>query len=149
MASSISQFAEFGIRRHRLPSAVPGLAPERQERHFTLKPEGDFPSPVECVVTVPDWVDVNGEERSLKVSLRMRAKRHSVDHCGAVPMEGVDPPSAATSTSAHENSPGPQSAPMERAHISAVSEKHVDAEEAIATHVIELGMEVEETERYS
>ena len=128
-----------------------GLAPERQERHYTLKPEtNSFESPVECVVTVPDWVDVYGEEKSLKVSLRMRAKKPVVEEDDAA--EGSEAGQADTTGDALAPSTttagSSSSVPMERqASFQEIGGKN-ETEDVIMTHVVELGMEVEEVERY-
>jgi hypothetical protein len=72
---SSSPYQEFVVKRHKLPNAVNPLAPIGTERHFTLKPELKTGSPVECIVTVPEWIDINGGERSFRITMRMRAKR--------------------------------------------------------------------------
>ncbi|WVQ65031.1 uncharacterized protein L199_003201 [Kwoniella botswanensis] len=152
---SSSKWTPFTIQRHRMPSAVVPYSQGATERHFTLRPESDSTSPVECVVTVPDWVDVNGKEKSLKVSLRVRARKPVAE-----PME-VDTPEAcsngSTSTSTSSSSTADEegsslgggsreleSIPMERS-----SGKGKRAESDLSTYILELGMEVEEVERYS
>nr|XP_019050465.1 hypothetical protein I302_00899 [Kwoniella bestiolae CBS 10118]OCF29395.1 hypothetical protein I302_00899 [Kwoniella bestiolae CBS 10118] len=149
---SSSKWSPFTIQRHRLPSAIGHSAQERTERHFTLRPEADSTSPVECVVTVPDWVDVNGEEKSLKVSLRVRARKPVSQGMD------VDTPQASSSESGSSAAPTTndetplsgggsrelESVPMERS-----SGKGKKAEEDLSTYILELGMEVEETERYT
>ncbi|EIW67223.1 hypothetical protein TREMEDRAFT_64469 [Tremella mesenterica DSM 1558] len=74
---SQSKFAPITVRRHRLPSAVRGHVYVPGERHYTIKPN-ESTCPVECVVTVPEWVDVHGDERSIKISLRVRARRDAI-----------------------------------------------------------------------
>ncbi|OCF56500.1 hypothetical protein L486_05350 [Kwoniella mangroviensis CBS 10435] len=152
---SSSKWTPFTVQRHRMPSAVVPYPQGATERHFTLRPESDSTSPVECVVTVPDWVDVNGEEKSLKVSLRVRARKPVAE-----PME-VDTPEASSngsastlnsssSTADEEGSVSGggsrelESVPMERS-----SGKGKKAGSDLSTYILELGMEVEETERYS
>ncbi|WWC60381.1 uncharacterized protein I303_102953 [Kwoniella dejecticola CBS 10117] len=156
-----SVWSPFSLQRHRLPSAIGTTAQDRTERHFTLRPEADSTSPVECVVTVPDWVDVNGEEKSLKVSLRVRARRNAiepqsmlVDSTNQSTVSSDLSASTATSSSA-SGSGSPlteggsrelESVPMERQGAGSLGKK---AEDEMLTHILELGMEVEETERYS
>jgi hypothetical protein len=124
-AKGTSQFAPFEVLRHSLPSALRGFETDRVERHFTLKQDDDCPSPVECVVSVPDWVDVNGGERSLRIALRLRARKTTKV--------------AKTSGSAQGDAAELDSVPMER--------QTEDGEDL--TKMLELGMEVEQLERYS
>ncbi|ORX35217.1 hypothetical protein BD324DRAFT_631851 [Kockovaella imperatae] len=147
-----SEFTRFSIQRHRRLGPVAGLAPERQERHFALKPETkDFDSPVECVVTVPDWVDVNGEEKSLKVSLRLRAKRPAAIPETSTPRQRSTTPSEGSDEidmlgSVTELDP-PESDEPTRDRSDSIDKAAL--EDPIYTKVVELGMEVEESERYS
>ncbi|OCF40063.1 hypothetical protein I317_06138 [Kwoniella heveanensis CBS 569] len=156
---STGKWTPFTILRHRLPTSIGGFAQERSERHYTLRPEADSTSPVECVVTVPDWVDVNGEEKSLKVSLRVRARKHAIK--SQVDEESSLASSTTTTTgqsqpAAASNAPGTgtygvmednhqelDAIPMER------QTKGKKADDELLTHILELGMEVEEVERYS
>ncbi|WVQ93510.1 hypothetical protein IAU59_000584 [Kwoniella sp. CBS 9459] len=148
---SVSKWTPFTILRHRLPTSIGGFAQQRSERHYTLRPEADSTSPVECVVTVPDWVDVNGEEKSLKVSLRLRARKNAIkpeveddfwaSSSRSQPPTGSSP--AETSGVAEDNHRELDAIPMER------QIKSKKAEDELLTHILELGMEVEEVERYS
>nr|ODN76376.1 hypothetical protein L203_06442 [Cryptococcus depauperatus CBS 7841] len=143
---STSKWQPFIVRRHRIPPAVGQLAPEQTERHFTLRPEANSTSPIECVVSVPEFIDVNGEERSLKVSLRIRARKDAIRQeaqsvlgaaqSGSVEDGACERSEPVTSTRQLE------SVPMER---SGKGKK----EEDILTRMVELGMEVEETEWFS
>ncbi|KAK4690062.1 hypothetical protein P7C73_g25, partial [Tremellales sp. Uapishka_1] len=139
---SASKFCTFSIRRHRLPSSIPGLTPERTERHYTLKPEKDSESPVECVVTVPDWVDVNGEEKSLKVSLRLRARRPEPAATSRSAAASSDDMTMGNDSMAEEETRELESVPMER-------HTEMKKEDDVATYMLELGMEVEEIEKFS
>lgn len=49
------------------------------EKFYNIKPGADSTSPVECMVGVPDWVDVYGDERSFRITLRVKARREGVD----------------------------------------------------------------------
>jgi hypothetical protein len=139
--TSSSKHTLFDIIRHRLPAAI-SLSDRPAERQYTLKPEADPDSPVECIVMCPDWVDVNGPERSLKIVLRLRAKRAPdwTADGDADPLNIREPaPSAGSSSSSAAAGPSSQSG----------SASKVDKAEDIYTHVLELGMEVEEVERFS
>ena len=137
-----SEFITFDIRRHRLPRAFGRVAREREDRQYTLRPDMDSASPIECVVSTPDWVDVNGEEKSLKISLRLRARRNAilsdvaadVGHTGGEE-EGTQAEQGCT--------PDLDSMPMEKDVTGA------SVGEDVLTHMLELGMEVEEFERFS
>lgn len=156
-----SDWQPIAISRHRVPAppcAVPSVigvdapAAETLLRHYTLRPAENSPSPVECVVSVPETIDINGP--TLRVSVRLRA-REGFTIAGiegaeptqpfssaAVPDSGSDlaavgdSGSRETSTTANaavtsSSVPSPKQSPLE--HI----------------RMVELGMEVEETERYS
>ncbi|WRT65772.1 uncharacterized protein IL334_002721 [Kwoniella shivajii] len=155
---SSSQWTPFTIQRHRLPSAIGSFAQDRTERHYTLRPEADSTSPVECVVTVPDWVDVNGEEKSLKVSLRLRARKTAIKartieaETSSIEAETSSIEAAGSSLRTSQDNPALteggsrelESVPMERQCA-----RGKKADDDLLTHILELGMEVEETERYS
>ena len=108
--NSASKYTPFTVRRHHIPSAVRGHAFVSGERHYTIKPT-ESTCPVECVVSVPEWVDVNGDERALKVSLRVRARQRPTDG--------------------------------EQMEVDTADQK----DDVVLTHLLELGMEVEEVER--
>ena len=143
-ADMSSRFSEFTIRRHRLPPLLGNEVVERPDRNYTLRPDPKSASPVECIVTVPDWVDVNGDEKSLKVSLRLRARQ-------IAPLE-LD---VQVDESEVENEISPQaggeqdSGPAQQGSIETPTKGKTAQEEEILTHMVELGMEVEETERFS
>ncbi|WWC88092.1 uncharacterized protein L201_002996 [Kwoniella dendrophila CBS 6074] len=157
---SSSEWSPFTVRRHRLPSSIGSSSHQNQtERHYTLKPEANSNSPLECIVTVPDWVDVNGDEKSLKVSLRVRARNIN---CNNQPMEidsvhtrnesssSRSSSSSITSIAATSNptlgSRELESVPMERQYGDILGKR---VQDDMLTHILELGMEVEETERFS
>ena len=120
-------------------------------RHFTLKPSEDSPSPIECMVSTPEIVDLNGP--SLRVSVRLRARKtvsssraqapaeasravpagfmHSTDGDGDVNMDDAMNSNLPAAT----GEPSTQKAPT-----SILVEDRVK--------MVELGMEVEEIERY-
>ncbi|WVQ78789.1 hypothetical protein IAT38_000880 [Cryptococcus sp. DSM 104549] len=145
-----SKWLPFTVLRHRLPTPVGASAPERAERHFTLRPEADSTSPVECVVSVPEFVDVHGEEKSLKVSLRIRARRDAIK-AAAVPVRGPvesagEAGTAAAAAAANGEEPQEGNA---RELESVPMERQGKRNDEVLTHMIELGMEVEEVERFS
>jgi hypothetical protein len=102
-----SKYKEFLIRRHRLPGGIGRPTPTI--KHFTVKPEKGTNIPIECVVSLPDWVDVNDERKNVDITLRVRGKRTAA--------LGVD-------------------------------EEAGGKEDEMLTYMMELGMEVEETERF-
>jgi hypothetical protein len=123
-------------------------------RHFTLKPSEDSPSPIECMVSTPEIVDLNGP--SLRVSVRLRARK-PVSSSRAQPLaEASRAVPAGFMRSTNENgdvdmddetripdstSPVSTSVPTtQRVPSSIVVEDRVK--------MVELGMEVEEIERY-
>lgn len=72
-----STFVPIVINRHRIQRVPPDS--ESVYRHFSLCPDPSLTiSPVECVVSVPEVLDILGD--SLRVSVRLRAK----------PIEGED-----------------------------------------------------------
>ncbi|ODN86543.1 hypothetical protein L198_07237 [Cryptococcus wingfieldii CBS 7118] len=141
---SSSKFSSFTILRHRIaPPSSSAQAPEVQERHFTLKPEKDSTSPVECVVSVPEFVDVNGEEKSLKISLRIRARKDVFNQPSASSSSTPSEQSTQTEAEAEESTGELESVPMER------ESRQKKKDEDVLTRMVELGMEVEEVEWFS
>ena len=139
-----SKFIPFTIHRHRFPLSVAGLAQNGAERHFILRPQLENASPVECVVTVPDWVDANGAEKSLKVSLRIRGRRSAV-------IEGTKAEVKAPAHASGQLS-GQGGVGREALSGSVPTKRETRArrnEDEILTHLLELGMEVEEVERFT
>lgn len=131
------------------------------EKSYNVAPAADSTSPIECIVTVPEWVDCYGRERDLRIGIRVRARkgailaqnkwnkddlsRHLTDALGnftgpwTAPSTGEDltPPQSGSTTP--NGSPPTSSIPMQR---------HKKDDEVL-TRIIELGMEVEEVESYS
>lgn len=140
---STSKWTPFEIRRHKLPIAINPSAIEG-EKHYSLRPDESSTSPVECVVSVPDWVNIHGGERSLRVSLRVRARR---------PSGQAEQASAASTRSASANGTVRSEIAVEGARevLAApdVASVGTPTENEIVTHMLELGMEVEELERYT
>jgi hypothetical protein len=152
-----STYQPFNIHRHRLPSALNHRSRNSTEKSYSIKPDADSSSPIECVVTVPEWVDCYGDERDLKLSLRIKARPEAIiaqNKIGQQSREivtesetasgpaGDEALPAATSTGTRSTTPtvpppSTASVPMQRAN------------DDILTRVIELGMEVEEIETYS
>ncbi|ORY29829.1 hypothetical protein BCR39DRAFT_505406 [Naematelia encephala] len=145
-----AEYTEIDIRRHRHPNAITPNA-SHAERHYSLRAEGSSASPIECIVSVPEWVDLNGPERSLKVSLRIRAR--STARSGLARSEAVSGNQVTT-----------ESAVMADAEACGEEAQCSDAEEfdnrtettpaaqsssEVLVNLLELGMEVEESERYS
>lgn len=152
-----SDWKPIVVQRHRVPAPPCGTSlfsadnvAETPLRHYTLRPAENSPSPVECVVSVPETIDINGP--TLRVSVRLRA-RNGFTIAG---LEGEeDQPSSAPEVS-HEQATTSQGPPRSAAvaNSPAASPKVpvprsdcVQKDEQI--RMVELGMEVEETERYS
>ena len=148
-SSPCSSFVDFSLRRHRMPISTPGNAQELGEKHFAVRTDHNAYSPVDCIVTVPEWIDVNGDERSFKIVLQMRAKE---ELCKAAEQTGNDAMDIDTSASSLGSSPEPGSVPMERDQ--GLTKPYYRApsgtfDEETFVNFVELGMEVLETERYS
>ena len=92
-------------------------------------------------MTLPEWVDVNGEEKCLKVSLRVRARRNAI-----LPVSSMSDTSDRTSASRDVDME--EGAARELESIPMERELKRPLDEAL-THMIELGMEVEESQRFS
>ncbi len=134
---SASKFISFTIHRHHLLPPGLNLANGRTERHFVLRPEVDSASPIECVVTAPSWVDVNGGEKALKVTLRVRGRRNDVLFTPAISLQ--------EQTNDEDDHP-PQ--PLD-SELGETLPKAGYSGDEILTYLLELGMEVEEVERFS
>ena len=149
-----SKYQPFHILRHRLPSALNHRLTNSAEKSYNVKPDADSTSPIECVVTVPEWVDCHGGERDLKIAIRVRARRDAIItqnkikqtsgtagvpevECG--PLGDETEPASTISRSTTPTIPPPSSAsvPMQR------------EDDDILTRILELGMEVDEIESYS
>ena len=154
-----SKFTPFAVHRHRIPGALSHGA--RIPRTLTSRPFVDETSPVEVIMTIPEWVDVNGDPRAIKVQLRIRANLASFkEHLAAKAEEQ----SISASTSSTQSSPDlsnqmpgampssmPSSLPsMDKLNdFSSLPMQRSGSEQEPLTYVQELGMEVEETERYN
>jgi DsbC/DsbD-like thiol-disulfide interchange protein len=146
-----SPYQEFLVRRHKLPSALIVGVQDDAKKSYTLQSTANSATPVECYVTVPEWVDINGDEKSIKIVLKLRARKEAVRlipkedqragdaHLGAAPVEEAQ-------AASHEE---------EGANVSANTPvdlsgegKVVEQSEQVLTSLLELGMGVEETERF-
>ena len=143
-----SPYTPITIRRHRLPSAMNPRHADGTERHYSLKPAADSTSPIECIVSVPDWVDVNGGEKDLKISIRIRARREAV--------KALQPQSPAANSDSRvvdtsfEDSEDGVSVPQTLDHTEPTSvAMERDSSGEILTHILELGMEIDEIETYT
>lgn len=155
-----SPYFPITIRRHRLPSAMNDRFQDGTERHYSLTPAADSTSPIECVVSVPDWVDVNGGEKDLKVSIRVRARRSAVEKAvrdakfataqpappALAPV--VDSLAAGVTGQTDEAALMPQPLDQPEPPAASVAMERDNSGE-ILTHILELGMEVDEVETYS
>jgi hypothetical protein len=56
-----------------MPSALRTDSVPR-ERNFTLKPQSNLTSQLDCVVTVPEWADMYGGGDSLRLQVRFRMR---------------------------------------------------------------------------
>ncbi|GHJ87801.1 hypothetical protein NliqN6_4203 [Naganishia liquefaciens] len=159
-----SAWQAITVVRHRVPAPPSGTmslfspeaAVEQNLRHYTLRPAENSPSPVECVVSVPDTIDINGP--TLRVSVRLRA-REGFTIAGSDEGQAQDPsPASFTGPTDQEGrSPSPPggneaSTPATTESATSSPSKHPGGtarKEQEQIRMVELGMEVEETERYS
>ena len=88
--STSSSCAEFVVHRHRVRSYNKNSIPEHGERHYTLRPDVRSASPLECIVSVPDWVDLNAEAKSMRVSVRVRVRKGQGSKASCTHGHGVD-----------------------------------------------------------
>ncbi|KAJ9102560.1 hypothetical protein QFC21_002961 [Naganishia friedmannii] len=170
---SSSQWQPVQIVRHRAPTPSPfppgttdaeTMFPNIPLRHYTLKPAENSPSPVECVVSVPETIDINGP--TLKVSVRLRARNgHVIQSIGNATDDVVDqapatPVGASGNSTQHgsHSGTGRATAPESTSGagttrpstLSGCRQSASDAQRCREQiRMVELGMEVEETERYS
>lgn len=78
--SSCSRYTEFAIRRHQMPTAIFPNAPIEQRSFIHTEQQtfsydinlGTAILPIEATFTVPDVVDIWGNERALTVGIRIR-----------------------------------------------------------------------------
>ena len=154
---SSSKFTEFTVRRHRFPSSIDQTPITPRDRQFTLRSDPNSASPIDCVVTVPEWIDTHGDQRSLKINLKVRA-RDTQGELAVKPLDSstfpvggsVEQPRADEDTSENgSSSPSGTttsecSVPMEREAGQAAEDKG-----ETSTNIVEIGMEVEEVRRYS
>lgn len=156
-----STYQTFEVHRHRLPSALNHRIRNSTEKSYRITPAANSTSPIECIVTVPEWVDCFGQERDLKIGIKVRARkgaiaaqnklkedvlsRHLSDALGDFPGPMTEPSvdsgdESATSDAESTTALGSptDSIPMRR---------HKDEE--VLTRIIELGMEVDEVETYT
>ncbi|KAJ9121753.1 hypothetical protein QFC22_002374 [Naganishia vaughanmartiniae] len=163
-----SQWQPVEIVRHRAPTPSPlplsatdteTIFPNIPLRHYTLKPAENSPSPVECVVSVPETIDINGP--TLKVSVRLRARNgHVVTSVGNAGEAADQIPATPTRTSGVQAEQGSYSdtgrftaslpAATRPSTTSGCRQSASDSQRCKEQiRMVELGMEVEETERYS
>ena len=161
-----SEFKSIKVIRHRAPATTFTSLDERgfrigqianqtetPQRHFTLKPSEDSPSPIECMVSTPEIVDLDGP--SLRVSVRLRARKMASSAPAALaPSEPSRAIPAGVMRSTDEN--GDVSMEdltgmgEESSECAGSSHKRVPSSITIEERVkmVEIGMEVEEIERY-
>ncbi|KAL1411823.1 hypothetical protein Q8F55_002790 [Vanrija albida] len=70
--ASTSPYTPFLVRRHRMPTAISPDAPVRMRAHH-VRHDG----PLDATFHVPEWVDIHGGERSLRVSVLLRVPEDS------------------------------------------------------------------------
>ena len=157
-----SEWQVITVIRHRVPAPSCGTASlfsaetvaEQSLRHYTLRPAENSPSPVECVVSVPETIDINGP--TLRVSVRLRA-REGFTIAGLGEEQGQTS-ALSGSQQGLEASANGQTPEREAAEPSATesltSATSVARSDSVRKdmeqiRMVELGMEVEETERYS
>lgn len=154
-----SEWQPITVMRHRVPAppcstslfSTESVA-EPSLRHYTLRPAENSPSPVECVVSVPETIDINGP--TLRVSVRLRA-RNGFNITGLEEAEGQSPLHASSEArqgeQGAEQGTSPSAAPAYAATspLAPVTTSATAQKELEHIRMVELGMEVEETERYS
>ncbi|WWD16427.1 hypothetical protein CI109_100853 [Kwoniella shandongensis] len=149
---SSSKYTPFTIHRHCFPTSITGQPARIVDRQYLLFADADSKSPVECVLLIPEWVDINGEERSLKVKLKVRhrpgvaaAQRPEASRRISAPVGPSPTPTTGLSEGPNSTTPGRagplESVPMER-------QTKVITDE-IFVNMLELGMEIDEVERFS
>lgn len=149
-----SSWQPIVVERHRAQATSD--TSEQTLRHFTLKPDPQRSiSPVECVVSVPEVLDISGN--SLKVSVRLRARKQTATatsmqtesamqtNDGQLSRAGVMQPNS-----------GNEDVDMDR-DLNSIEETQMStppgslsaAEDSCLVRMVELGMEVEEIEKYT
>lgn len=168
-----SEWKAVRVVRHRAPPAMltmfdsqggqlrsPVATEDVPLRHFTLKPSEDSPSPIECVVSTPEILDLNGP--SLKVSLRLRARKMAVPSPEPMDTDEPRPMPAGFMRSSDEHGDVAMSEPFagseeDYTHSTASSPRESPRKTRTTprpavvedpVRMVELGMEVEEVERY-
>ncbi|KAL7424651.1 hypothetical protein Q5752_000335 [Cryptotrichosporon argae] len=136
-----SRWRNFIVRRHRMPNAMRADAPTR-DRSFALRPSVGRGVPLECVVVVPEWVDTHGPAKSLRVNLRVRlpavAVKDELSFTDEIDQDVSLDPVDEEMTGLHEFDEGDED-------VEEPSGKDV----AGGMRIVEIGMDVEETERFA
>lgn len=182
---SAPELASLGTAPSNVGEAEPVM------RHFSLKPSSksrlfnpeinqslkplplyptvDSPSPVECVVSTPEFVDVEGSV--LRISIRLRARKSPMPRapggqntCGL--SQGITPPGSPPTDGAVDQEEAivsdyfspPQNAHTDMGHEAPdiagaiidqdIEPSYYEQHAPASTRMLELGMEVEESERY-
>lgn len=153
-----SKYAPFLIRRHRLPRAL-ALGP-RIPSTTTSRPTVNVRTPIEVIMTLPDWVDVHGDARAIRVELRIRVNAVAFEEQLAIRAERQEQEQerlAMTSNGfANPSRTGGMPGSFESARsidkladeTPATGEKEGTSMTDFLTYVHELGMDVVETERF-
>ncbi len=141
----------------------PPPPPEHTLRHFTLKPSEDSPSPVECLISVPDTVDINGP--NVRIGVRIRARKGfsiiTPEEVQARAQSGISTPAgvmqSADSADANDDvdmdggddtGAGPGAADgSDVSGGASLPKRH--QQPAGTIRMVELGMEIEEIEKYN
>jgi len=157
-----STYQTFNVHRHRLPSALNHRIKNSTEKSYNVTPAANSTSPIECIVTVPEWVDCYGRERDLRIGIRVRARKGAIIAQNKVNEDDISrhltaalgdlsgpwsAPDGAVSTGDTSSGSGPTS-PTGPPPSSTPIQRHKKDDEVL-TRIIELGMEVEEVESYS
>lgn len=70
--TSTSAYTPFLVRRHRMPTAISPESAIRSRAHHVRRD-----GPLDATFHVPEWVDMHGGDRSLRVSVLLRVPEDS------------------------------------------------------------------------
>ena len=73
--ASMSDFTEFTVLRHRVPVSIEGRQSDLVKRSYRMSPAVESSCPLDCMVTVPEWVDINGGRSALRVTVKFRLRQ--------------------------------------------------------------------------
>jgi hypothetical protein len=147
-----SVFIPFTIRRHRVPPPRTGV--EQPVRHYALSKELNRLDPIQCLVSIPEWIDLNDDNDSFNVILRIRTRapapplRPGPETEARV--ETREDPSANESTELIPSDPTTEGEGTSDSGVDSPAESSsaVVPSPARDTKILDLSVEVEEVERF-